>query len=76
MKTAISIPDELFERAERAAARRGCTRSRLYADAIAALLAAEKPAVRVGGVWAGKVTIAEGTDIVGSDPDVLEMFED
>lgn len=34
MKTAISIPDELFESAERFAQRRGLTRSQLYATAL------------------------------------------
>jgi metal-responsive CopG/Arc/MetJ family transcriptional regulator len=76
VKTAISIPDDLFEQAERVAARRGCTRSRLYADALAALIAKERSAPRVFGAWAGKVTVTEGTDLVGSDPAVLAMFED
>lgn len=34
MKTAISIPDELFESAERFAKRRGMSRSELYATAL------------------------------------------
>lgn len=34
MKTAISIPNELFESAERFAQRRGLTRSQLYATAL------------------------------------------
>ncbi len=38
MKTAISIPDPLFRAAERAAHRRGISRSRLYALAIEAFL--------------------------------------
>ena len=38
MKTAISIPDELFEAAEAAARRLGMSRSRLYSEAIAAYL--------------------------------------
>ena len=41
MKTAISIPDELFRRAERAAKRRKISRSQLYAVALAHLLDAE-----------------------------------
>jgi metal-responsive CopG/Arc/MetJ family transcriptional regulator len=39
MKTAISIPDELFESADALAARLGVSRSHLYATAIAELLA-------------------------------------
>lgn len=38
MKTAISLPDELFTRAERAAASRGISRSQLYASAVARYL--------------------------------------
>jgi metal-responsive CopG/Arc/MetJ family transcriptional regulator len=34
MKTAISIPDELFESAEKFAHRRGLTRSQLYTTAL------------------------------------------
>lgn len=35
MKTAISIPDAVFEEAERMAKRRGLSRSELYANAVA-----------------------------------------
>ncbi len=35
MKTAISIPNALFEEAERLAKRRGWSRSELYANAVA-----------------------------------------
>ncbi len=38
MKTAISIPDELFEEAEAAAKRLGVSRSRLYSEAVRAFL--------------------------------------
>ena len=38
MKTAVSIPDRVFESAERLAARLGVTRSELYAKALAALV--------------------------------------
>jgi len=34
MKTAISIPDDLFENAERAAKKLGVSRSELYASAV------------------------------------------
>lgn len=39
MKTAISIPDELFESADALATRLGISRSELYATAVAELLA-------------------------------------
>lgn len=38
VKTAISLPDALYERAERAAQRLGRTRSALYAEALEAYL--------------------------------------
>jgi len=39
MKTAVSIPDPVFEAADRVAARRGISRSELYAQALRELLA-------------------------------------
>ena len=42
MKTAISIPDELFEEAEEVASRLGLSRSQLYVMAIAAYLKARR----------------------------------
>lgn len=38
VKTAVSLPDEVFRRAERAAKKLGVSRSELYARAIAAYL--------------------------------------
>jgi hypothetical protein len=38
VKTAISLPDPLFEAGERAARRRGVSRSELYAKALATFL--------------------------------------
>ena len=38
MKTAVSLPDEIFESAERLATQRGLTRSALYAQALEAFL--------------------------------------
>jgi metal-responsive CopG/Arc/MetJ family transcriptional regulator len=42
MKTAISIPDHLFEEADRLAAARGVSRSELYAEAVARYVEAQK----------------------------------
>lgn len=42
MKTAISIPDRLFEEADRLAAQRGMSRSELYTMAISEFLDAQK----------------------------------
>jgi len=39
MKTAISLPDELFESADELAERLGVSRSELYAEAVAEYLA-------------------------------------
>ena len=39
MKVAVSIPDSVFEAAEELAARRQCSRSSLYAQALERLLA-------------------------------------
>jgi hypothetical protein len=41
MKTAVSIPDDVFEVAERLAARLGLNRSELYTRALECLLAGE-----------------------------------
>ena len=42
MKTAISIPDRVFEEAEQVAKRLGMSRSELYAKAVQAYLAANR----------------------------------
>jgi hypothetical protein len=42
MKTAISIPDSLFEAAERLAKSRGWSRSELYANAVTAYVNSER----------------------------------
>ncbi len=47
MKTAISLPDALYHRAERVAQRLGRTRSALYAEALEAYLDASEEADEV-----------------------------
>lgn len=42
MKTAVSIPDPIFEAADRLARRRRISRSELYAEALARLLDADE----------------------------------
>ena len=44
MKTAISLPDDVFRAAERVAKRKGLSRSELYARAIRALVREEDEA--------------------------------
>ncbi|MFN0315947.1 MAG: CopG family transcriptional regulator [Burkholderiales bacterium] len=43
MKTAISIPDEVFEIAEKLARRQGVSRSRLFSDALREYVARHAP---------------------------------
>ncbi len=43
MKTAISVPDDVFERAERLAKQTGRSRSELYSSAMAQYLAGHDP---------------------------------
>ena len=43
MKTAVSLPDDVFEEAERLARRLGKSRSRLYRDALAEYLTRHDP---------------------------------
>lgn len=55
MKVAVSIPDPIFEAAERLASERGLPRSRLYAEALEAYLAEHGPSVvreRLDAVYA------------------------
>ena len=59
MKIAISLPDRLYERGERAAARLGRTRSALYAEALAAYLdtlddEVDEVTARLDEVYAGQ----------------------
>ena len=65
MKTAISIPDEIFEEAERLAKIRGWSRSELYANAVSAFVANERfvgVREKLDAVYAGKA------DESGLDP--------
>ena len=64
MKTAISIPDHLFNAAERAAKRQKISRSRFYAMAVAAYLKAQR-----------EKGIKEALDAVyGSEPSEPDAF--
>ncbi len=50
MKTAISVPDELFARADRLAQKLGVSRSEIYSRALAEFLARRDP-VQVTARW-------------------------
>lgn len=55
MKTAVSIPDAVFEAAERLAERRQCSRSSLYTQALESYLAdadADEVTARLNAVYA------------------------
>ena len=43
MKTAVSLPDEVFEAAERLARRTKCSRSRIFSDALREYVARHSP---------------------------------
>ena len=58
MKTAISIPDRVFQSAEKLAARLGVSRSELYAKALAALV--EKHSEDVVTAQLNEVYASEG----------------
>ena len=59
MKTAISIPDELFSKAEEMARKTGKSRSQLYQEALAEYLLRRDP---------GAVTRAMDEALAGIDP--------
>jgi len=59
MKTAISLPDDLFESADRLAERLGVSRSELYAEAVAEYLAkhrSEDVTARLNEVYADEAS--------------------
>lgn len=76
MKTAISIPDPLFESAERFARRRGLSRSELYANALRAYLEERRGAditEKLNEVYAEE---AEGLDPLLSEMQARSLPED
>ena len=68
MKTAISIPDEVFVAAEGLAERMGVSRSQLYSSAIAQYIAA----YRSKGVTARLNAVYEG-NVAAVDPLILNL---
>ena len=68
MKTAISIPDEVFVAAEGLAERLGMSRSQLYSSAVAQYVAA----YRSKGVTARLNAVYE-TDVDELDPAILDL---
>ena len=59
MKTAVSIPDEVFKQAERVAKRLKKSRSEFYADALAEYLSRREPSEVTSAIDA---VLSEGAD--------------
>lgn len=77
MKTAISIPDEIFQEAERLREESGASRSALYAEAIRTYLDQRRKPSRSPGSWAGRFELHESEeDAIASDPDVVAGFDE
>jgi metal-responsive CopG/Arc/MetJ family transcriptional regulator len=62
MKTAVSIPNELFEMAERLARRTGKSRSRLFSDALREYVARRSPDRITESMDRALAAIGEETD--------------
>lgn len=62
MKTAVSLPDEVFERAERLARRLGKSRSELYRDALALYLAGHDDDAITAAMDRVVATVGSGVD--------------
>jgi len=77
MKTAISVPDEIFEDAERLAARLGKSRSLLYAEAMAEYLTRHDPETLTERIDEALDSIAEPEDpfVTETTRTILEKIE-
>ena len=62
MKTAISVPDELFREADLFAKRQGTSRSKLYSDAVSEYLARRRH----------KEVTAKLNEVLANEPDRLD----
>lgn len=62
MKTAVSIPDELFQRADELAARLGKSRSQVYREALAEYLLRRDPQAITAALDELAGELAEGPD--------------
>lgn len=70
MKTAVSIPDRVFQSAEKLAARLGVSRSKLYANALAAMV--EKHRQEVVTAQLNEVYSSDGEQS-SLDPEVVRL---
>lgn len=62
MKTAVSVPDDVFEGAERLARREGRSRSEVYSAALREYVARHDPDELVEAIDDVVAKVAEGTD--------------
>ncbi|NOY57226.1 MAG: hypothetical protein GXP34_14765 [Actinobacteria bacterium] len=77
MKTAVSLPDDLFRRAEKLAARLGIARSRLYAQALAEYLDAhadDQVTEALNGVYAHEPSGID-TDLAAAQVQIIANEE-
>jgi predicted transcriptional regulator len=62
MKTAVSLPDDLYEQAEQLADRLGRSRSQIYRDALAEYLARHQPKTVTAALDEAVATAGNGAD--------------
>ena len=73
MKTAVSIPDPIFEAADRLASRRKISRSELYAEALSRILDAEDAddiTARLDAVY-GDIDSSLDSDLASAQADAV-----
>ncbi len=77
MKTAISVPNEIFEDAERLAGRLGKSRSQLYSEAMAEYLVRHDPGSVTERLDEALDSIAEPEDpfVTATTSSILEKIE-
>jgi len=77
MKTAVSIPDELFHRADELAGRLGKSRSEIYREALADYVARRDPGAvtRALDEIAGELTAADRAFVTAAARQALERSE-
>ena len=68
MKTAVSVPDELFESAERFAEQAGMSRSELYATALRRYLQERR-----GEDLIKRLNEVYGSEPIGLDPEITRL---
>jgi metal-responsive CopG/Arc/MetJ family transcriptional regulator len=77
MKTAISIPDDLFKGAERLARRTRKSRSKLFSDALREYLARHSPEEITEAMNKACAEVGEGQDpfVTAASQRILEQIE-